>query len=58
MYLEYLKTEIVTLSLKHENYIDVFSSEESNTIPKDTYITHTIDLQEGKEVSYGPIYYL
>ncbi len=44
MRLKYLEVEIVTLSLKYEDYVDVFSFEGFNTVPESIDITYIINL--------------
>jgi hypothetical protein len=42
--------------LKYQDFEDVFSKEECETVLKGAKITHAIDLEEGAKLSHGPIY--
>jgi hypothetical protein len=48
----------IELLLKYQDFEDVFSKEECETVPKGAEITHAIDLEEGAKFPYGPIYAL
>ena len=48
-----------TVPTKYSNYTDVFSSELAAKLPEHTGINnHAIELEDGKQPSYGPIYSL
>ena len=47
------------VSAKYSNYSDVFSAENVTELPENTEMNeHTIELEEGKQPSFGPIYSL
>src|SRR6202022_2772400 len=46
------------LPLKYTDYADVFSEEEANRLPDENARQHSIDLIDGQEPPYGPIYNL
>jgi hypothetical protein len=46
------------LPQKYTNYADVFSEEEAERLPDENARQHAIDLIEGQEPPYGPIYSL
>ena len=49
----------VTVSTKYTDFVDVFSKESAKVLPERTGINeHAIQLGEGKQPPYGPIYSL
>ena len=49
----------VTVPAEYSDFADIFSKESAAVLPEDTEInTYAIDLEEGKQPSYGPIYSL
>ena len=48
----------LTLPSEYEDFEDVFSKKECETVPGSTRVTHIIDLEEGTEPPFGPIYSL
>ena len=54
-----LDVEEVTVPTQYSDYTDVFSKDSAKELPKHTGINdHAIDLVEGKQPPYGPIYSL
>jgi hypothetical protein len=51
-------TEEVRLPAEYEAYADVFSEAEAAKFPDATRVEHSISVEEGAEVPYGPIYSL
>ena len=52
-----VRTELI-LSLKYENFEDIFSKKKYETIPESTRITHVINLEEDTESPFKLIYSL
>ena len=50
--------EIQGIPEEYEDFADVFSEKEASEFPAYTWTEHAIDLVEGKEPPYGPIYNL
>ena len=48
----------IELPLKYQDFEDVFSKKECETVPEGAGVTHAIDLEEGTEPPHGPIYAL
>lgn len=48
--------EEALLPKEHQDFEDVFSEKNTKAMPENTHVQHAIDLVEGKEVPYGPIY--
>ena len=49
----------VTVLVKHSDYVNVFSEKLAAVLPENTEInTHTIELEESKQLPYGLIYSL
>jgi Reverse transcriptase (RNA-dependent DNA polymerase)/RNase H-like domain found in reverse transcriptase/Integrase zinc binding domain/Chromo (CHRromatin Organisation MOdifier) domain/Integrase core domain len=46
----------VVLPPEYGSFADVFSEDGANQFPEDTKVRHSIEIQEGKTVPYGPIY--
>jgi hypothetical protein len=53
-----LSTKPITLLPKYEEYAKVFSKEEAAKFLDSTRVEHSIPVEEGVEVPYGPIYSL
>jgi hypothetical protein len=53
-----LSTEPITLPPKYKEYAKVFSKEETAKFLDSTRVEHSILVEEGVEVPYGPIYSL
>jgi hypothetical protein len=53
-----LSTESITLPPKYEENAEVFSEEEAAKFPDSARVEHSIPVEEGAEVPYGPIYSL
>ena len=54
-----LLTEKVKILDKYSDFTDVFSEEKTLVLPERTELNeHAIDLEDGKQLSYGPIYSL
>ena len=54
-----LLAEKVTVQTEYSDYADVFSEKSANVLPEWTGANeHTIELEEGKQPPYGPIYSL
>ena len=52
-------TEQVKIPDKYSDFTDVFSKEKARVLPERTELNeHTIDLEDGKQPPYGPIYSL
>ena len=51
-------TELSSLPDRYRDYEDVFSEEEASKFPESTTVEHSIDIEEGKKVPFGPIYRL
>ena len=50
---------LVTISAEYSNFEDVFFKESAAVLPEHTEInTHAINLEDGKQPLYGPIYIL
>ena len=51
-------TEIgeVTIPKEYSDYVDVVSGDGDTKLPGHTKVRHSIEIEEGKEVPYGPIY--
>jgi hypothetical protein len=46
----------IRLPPKYKDYADVFSEKEASKFPDSTRVEHSILIEEGAEVSHGPIY--
>ena len=54
-----LLTEEVTVPVEYSDFADVFSEKSANVLPEQTRANeHAIELEEGKQPPYGPIYSL
>ena len=55
---ELYSTEAVEIQLpkEYEDYADVFSEEEADKMPDFVRVEHSIPIEEGKDVPFGPIY--
>ena len=54
-----LLTEEVTVPVEYSDFADVFSEKSANVLPERTGANeHAIELEEGKQPPYGPIYSL
>ena len=54
-----LLTKKVTVPVKYSDFADVFSKKSANVLPERTGVNeHAIELEEGKQPPYGPIYIL
>ena len=45
-----------TIPKEYSNYSDVFSEGGNQALPEDSKVRHSIEIEEDKEVPYGPIY--
>ena len=55
----FLLTEEVKILDKYSDFTDVFSEEKALVLPERTKLNeHAIDLEDGKQPPYGPIYSL
>ena len=50
--------EEVKLPMEYRDYADVFSESEADKLPESSRVAHSIEIEEGKEVPFGPIYTL
>ena len=48
----------IELSLKYQDFEDVFSKEECETVLEGAGVTYAIDLEKGAKFPHGPIYAL
>jgi hypothetical protein len=53
-----LMEEEIQLPAEYCDYADVFSKTEADKLPKSTKVAHSIEIEEGKTVPFGPIYAL
>ena len=53
-----MDTQDITLPPEYAEYAEVFSEEEAAKFPDSTRVEHSIPVEEGAEVPYGPIYSL
>ena len=53
-----VSTGEINLPAEYEDYADVFSEAEAARFPDSTRVEHSIPIEEGKEVPFGPIYKL
>ena len=55
--IHFIKTELI-LPSKYEDFEDIFSKKEYETVSENTRVTHTIDLKEGIKSLFRSIYSL